>query len=174
MPTWSSSFPGWRVLVHSTQSPKVTDTPGVKLVFLQLRSVLSLLKIKSEMHWRLKQHSPASQIRVCPWVAKISLHNALQTPPPSPAQLQGWQYPSAICQSTGIPRKGQSKDAKGFMLKTPAYYFLLSLQQGPARRHLLPRPSLIKLQQNFTEHSFNSLCFLPFLAGKGTFDSLAV
>lgn len=31
MPTWSISFPGWRVMVHSTQTPKDTDTPGDKL-----------------------------------------------------------------------------------------------------------------------------------------------
>ena len=75
MLTWSISFPGWRVLVCSTQSPKDTDTPGDKLhLFSYKWGQYFPPQDKSETHWRLKQHSPASQIRVCPWVAETSLH----------------------------------------------------------------------------------------------------
>lgn len=93
------------------------------LVFLQLSSVLSLLKIKSEAHQSLEQHSAASQIRVCPWVARTSLHVMPYKHPPAQLSSRANSIHQHHVKSTDLPWKGQSKDDKSFVLKTLAYYF---------------------------------------------------
>lgn len=40
-------------------------------------------------------------------------------------------------------------------------HYFDSLQQAPARRDLFPKPSLVKMQRNFSEHPFSCRCLCP-------------
>lgn len=108
------------------------------------------------MHRRPKQHSPTSQISVCPRrAAKMPYKH------PQPSSALGAAVPTSNVPGTGVPGKGQSEDEKGFMLQAAEYYFDSCCCR---HQHEVSYQGLVLLQYNgISPNMYSYLCaFCPF------------